>query len=119
MDAESSVAENNLFRYSDAHLLGVIDFMGTVMASIAPLVSIILLYFVHDTGYRLAILCACTVAFSVSLALVTTARRIEVFACTAAWVTPIHNPKTTLLTFSRFASVCIVFVGSTNNSNMG
>jgi hypothetical protein len=83
-DPENPAAENNLFRYSDAHLLGVIDIIGTVIASMTPLVSIIILYFVRNLGYRLAILCACTLAFSVSLALVTKARRIEVFAATAA-----------------------------------
>jgi hypothetical protein len=84
LDAEHHATDSNLFRYSDAHLLGAIDMMGTVIASMTPLVSIIILYFVKNMGYRLAILCTCTLAFSLSLALITKARRIEIFACTAA-----------------------------------
>jgi hypothetical protein len=83
-DAENPASESNLFHYSDSHVLGAIDILGTVIASMTPLVSIIILYFVENLGYRLAILCACTLIFSISLTLVTKARRIEIFACTAA-----------------------------------
>ncbi|TVY57299.1 hypothetical protein LSUE1_G009182 [Lachnellula suecica] len=75
---------SNLLHYADSHVLGVIDVLGTILASMTPLVSIIALYFVQSLGFRLAIVCSFTLLFSVSLALVTRARRIEVFACTAA-----------------------------------
>ena len=55
-DPEGQAAETNLFHYSDAHLLAIIDILGTVIASMTPLVSIIILYFVQNLGYRLAIL---------------------------------------------------------------
>jgi hypothetical protein len=97
-DPENQAAENNLFHYSDSHLIGAIDIAGTAIASMTPLVSIIILYFVQNLGYRLAILCACTFAFSVCLALVTKARRIEVFACTAAWVSSFWKKTTHRLT---------------------
>ncbi|KAH8586242.1 hypothetical protein B0O99DRAFT_695692 [Bisporella sp. PMI_857] len=48
---------------------------------------------------RLGIVCAFTLSFSLILALATGARRIEIFAATAA-----------------FASVQVVFVGSTSSS---
>jgi len=83
-DPEGQGAETNLFHYSDAHLLGTIDLLSTVIASMAPLVPTVILYFVHNLGYRLAILCACSLVFSFCLTLVTKARRIEIFACTAA-----------------------------------
>jgi hypothetical protein len=81
---EKEAAENNLFHYSDSHLLRVIDTIATLMASMAPLVSILILYFVQNLGYRLAIVCVFTLAFSTSLSVITKARRIEIFACTAA-----------------------------------
>ena len=83
-DPENQAVESNLFHYSDSHVLGVIEILGTVMSSVTPLISIIILYFVGNLGYRLAILCACTLIFSTSLAFFTKARKIEVFACTAA-----------------------------------
>jgi len=83
-DPDNPGQESNLFHYSDSHVLGAIDILGTVVASMTPLVSIIVLYFVKNPGSRLAILCAFTLAFSMSLALVTKARRIEIFAATAA-----------------------------------
>jgi len=85
-DPEKAISECNLFRYTDSHVLGVIDLLGTILASMTPLVSIIVLYFAQNLGVRLIVVCIFTLLFSLSLALVTKARRIEVFACTAAWV---------------------------------
>lgn len=83
-DSEDQTVGSNLFHYSDSHVIGAIDTLGTVIASMAPLVSIIILYYVKSMGARLGVLCACTFLFSVGLAFVTKARRIEIFACTAA-----------------------------------
>ncbi|KAH6713001.1 hypothetical protein BKA61DRAFT_675254 [Leptodontidium sp. MPI-SDFR-AT-0119] len=102
LESGASEIRSSLFRYSDAHVIGFIDILGTVIASMTPLTSIIILYFVQNLGVRLGVLCACTFLFSMSLAIVTKARRIEVFACTAA-----------------FASVQVVFVGSTSSLGCG
>lgn len=83
-DPEHLDQESNLFHYSDSHVLGAIDMLGTAIASMAPLISIVVLYFIKDLGVRLGVLCAFTLAFSVSLSVVTKARRIEIFAATAA-----------------------------------
>lgn len=83
---ESQDVEGNLYRYSDSHIVWIIDILGTTLASMTPLVAIIILYFVTNLGARLGVLCACTFIFSIALRLVTNGRRIEIFACTAAWV---------------------------------
>ncbi|KAH8685800.1 hypothetical protein BGZ60DRAFT_523079 [Tricladium varicosporioides] len=83
-DPEDQCSESNLFQYSDSHMITVVDMLGTVLASATPLISIIILYFVRNLGLRLIILCAFTLLFSLSLAVVTKARRVEIFACTAA-----------------------------------
>jgi hypothetical protein len=48
------------------------------------MVSIIVLYVVNNTSVRLGLVCAFTLIFSLVLALATEARRIEIFAATAA-----------------------------------
>lgn len=84
IDVEDTQKKSNLFRYSDSHVLGTIDLVGTVIASMIPLVSVVILYWVQNLGARLGIICAFTLLFSTGLAGVTRARRIEIFACTAA-----------------------------------
>jgi hypothetical protein len=61
-----------------------VDFLGTVLASLAPLSSILVLYFIQDMSARLGVVCALTVIFAVVVKLATRARRVEVFAVTAA-----------------------------------
>jgi len=48
------------------------------------MISIIILYIVHDIKVRLGLVCVFTFMFSLVLALATKARRIEIFAATAA-----------------------------------
>ena len=60
--------------------------VGVILASIIPAASIFTLYFVSDMVDRLGILLAFSALFSICLALFTTARRIEIFAATAAYV---------------------------------
>ncbi|KAH8685797.1 hypothetical protein BGZ60DRAFT_523076 [Tricladium varicosporioides] len=95
-DPENPGAQSNAFEYSDKHIIRTIDILGSIVASMTPLLSVVILYFVKSLGTRLAVLCIFTLLFSICLALVTKARRIEIFACTAA-----------------FASVQVVFVGTT------
>jgi hypothetical protein len=83
-DVENPNIKGHLFHYSNANINKTIDILATMLASMAPLLSTIALFFVHDLGRRLAVLCAFTMMFSMSLAIVTNARRVEIFACTAA-----------------------------------
>lgn len=91
--------QSNLHRYSDQHVEAVTNFLGTVFSSIAPLISIVVLSFVSNPKARLGLVCAFTMLFSVCLAVATKARRVEIFAATAA-----------------FASVQVVFIGSSNSN---
>jgi hypothetical protein len=74
----------NMLSYSDNHIMWVVEIFGTALASLAPMSSIVLLYFVKDMLARLGIVCAFTVVFAAILRVATRARRVEVFAITAA-----------------------------------
>jgi hypothetical protein len=68
-----------------------------MVSAVLPTASIFALYYAHNTPTRLGIIMAFSVSFSVVLALCTTAKRVEIFAASAA-----------------FASVQVVFVGGVN-----
>jgi hypothetical protein len=56
----------------------------TMIASILPLGSIIILYVVENNAVRLGIIVVLTALFSLALALMTNSRTIEIFAATSA-----------------------------------
>lgn len=70
--------------YDDDQVGAVTDLLGTVLSSLAPLISIIALSFVKSEKARLGLICTFTLFFSFCLAVATKARRIEIFAATAA-----------------------------------
>jgi len=70
--------------------------IGTIISALLPILSVVVLYCVKNMWVRLALVAVFTVLFSLVLSLIAPAKRIEVFAATAA-----------------FASVQVVFVGST------
>lgn len=70
--------------YHDPSLYNLLSLVSTTIASVFPILAIVLLHLVTKTSARLAIIGAFTAAFSICLSLVTKARRIEVFAATAA-----------------------------------
>lgn len=64
-----------------------------VLASLLPVVCIAVLYKINSIGWRLGAMAFFTAAFTVVLAIFTSAREIEVFAGTAAYVlTPLPLP---------------------------
>jgi hypothetical protein len=69
--------------YSDDRLRLPASIMSTVLSSLLPLASIVVLYLVHDMTKRLVIVGVFTTAFSVLLALLTDIKRSENFAATA------------------------------------
>jgi hypothetical protein len=79
-------ADLTVVHYDDAHLQIPAVVLSTFLASLLPVLSIVILYLVESMPERLAIVAVFTSAFSVALALVTTATRVENFAATAAWV---------------------------------
>lgn len=76
--------EPGLFEYSDKQLLRASDVIGALLSSLLPISSLLALYFVSNLLARLGIVTAFTILFSMTLLLVTTARKVEVFAATAA-----------------------------------
>jgi len=96
-ESESLDLESNVFFYRDTHIYRVATILGTLLSSLIPIAAIIVLSLVENMRARLGIVSVFTAVFSVSLSLVTEGKRVEIFAATAA-----------------FASVQVVFVGSTN-----
>lgn len=89
--------ENGLVHYKDTTLSGITRVLTILVSSLLPSASIFALYFVESLINRLGVIMGFSVLFSISLAVFTSAQRIEIFAATAA-----------------FASVQVVFVGSTS-----
>ncbi|CZR66678.1 uncharacterized protein PAC_16579 [Phialocephala subalpina] len=89
---------SNLHHYDDRHVQVITNVLGTMFSSFAPLLSIVVLSFVSSPKARLGLVCAFTILFSCCLAVATKARRVEIFAASAA-----------------FASVQVVFIGSSNS----
>ncbi|MCJ1387159.1 hypothetical protein MMC17_010292 [Xylographa soralifera] len=81
--------ESGLVEYADAMLLGIADIIGTILSSLMPISSVITLYFVPNLLVRLGIV-TFTLLFSITLRLVTKARRVEIFAATAAYDAPLY-----------------------------
>jgi hypothetical protein len=81
---ESFDLESNVFLYRDSHFYYIANIVGTLIASLIPIGSIVILYFVTYMPIRLATLSLFTAIFSVALSLVTSAKRVEIFAATAA-----------------------------------
>jgi hypothetical protein len=75
--------ESEICLYEDGKVAMVMNILSTVVASMLPIASIVILYFVHNTLDRLVIAVAFTGLFALCLALTTRARRVEIFAATS------------------------------------
>ncbi|KAI3325941.1 hypothetical protein HD806DRAFT_532594 [Xylariaceae sp. AK1471] len=102
-DEESTVGgmppSTSLYYYSDRRIRIALNIFGAVFSSIIPTLSIIVLFFVHEMLARLGLVVLFTFIFSLTMCLATKAKRYEIYAATAA-----------------FASVQVVFVGTTGSS---
>jgi hypothetical protein len=76
-------AQGGFSKYDDARLIAIIEVISTVISSMLPISSIIILYFISSLPARLGIILAYTALFSIALAIFTKARRIEIFAATS------------------------------------
>ena len=74
----------NLTDYSDKAIVKVSSILATVVSSVFPIVGVIILFFVEDLLARIGIVASLTAVFSAVLAVVTRARKVEIFAATAA-----------------------------------
>lgn len=81
---ESFDLESNIFLYRDSHFHHIANIVGTLISSLIPIGSIVVLYFITDMPVRLVIVCLFTAIFSIALSLVTSGTRVEIFAATAA-----------------------------------
>ena len=78
-DPESGISE-----YSNTRIKVVVDILGTLLSSLFSLLSIVTLYCISSMPVRLGVVAAFTTVFAMALALLTTARRVEIFAATSA-----------------------------------
>ena len=74
----------NTVYYSETSILRFTLVVGTILACLLPVASVVLLYLVKDMSTRLGIIAAFTAAFSMALCLVTSARTVDIFTATAA-----------------------------------
>lgn len=89
VDTESNTAGDStdvshVWYYSSKTLQRIATAIIMVVSSLVPLTSIIILSFVGNLAKRLGIVCGFTLGFSLILTFSTSARRIEIFAATAA-----------------------------------
>jgi len=73
-----------LYQYDETTLGIIVRVITTVIASILPLCSVVVLDVVQTNGLRLGIIVILTALFSLALSLMTSARKIEIFAATCA-----------------------------------
>ena len=73
-----------MIRYRNSKLLRIADILSTITSSALPIASIIALNFIDRMIIRLVAIALFTMTFSLILTIVTSARRIEIFAATAA-----------------------------------
>lgn len=83
--------EAQYFEYSDKKILRTANILSSVISSVLLVGSIVILAFVKDLYIRLGVVALFTQMFSLALVLVTNARKVEMFAATAAYV-PISLP---------------------------
>jgi hypothetical protein len=80
--AEDPASE--ICHYPDRKIVRAMDVLSIVIASMLPIASIVILYFVEQAIDRLIIAVAFTGLFALCLAVTTRARRVEVFTATSA-----------------------------------
>lgn len=72
--------------YPEKLLETITSVLSTILSSLLPVVSIVVLYLVQSMPARLGIIATFTAGFSVVLSIITSATRSENFAATAAYV---------------------------------
>jgi hypothetical protein len=77
-------ATAGVVHYSDSTINRILNLVGTILSSLFPIVSIVVLYLVNYMPARISIIAAFTAIFSLCLAVMTRARRVEIFAATTA-----------------------------------
>ena len=86
-----------LFEYQDTKFNGAANTISIVLSSLLPPASIFALYYVQRTPVRLGLIMVFSALLAGCLAILTNAKRVEIFAVTVA-----------------LASVQVVFIGTNN-----
>jgi hypothetical protein len=76
--------ENNIRVYDEKIVIRAADMIGTAISSSLPVLAVAVLYCIQSMLTRLGIVALFTVLFSLALMATTKAKRIEIFAATAA-----------------------------------
>ncbi|KAF7537782.1 hypothetical protein G7054_g3449 [Neopestalotiopsis clavispora] len=84
-DPEKTDIGEGICDYKDNVLVAIVRVATTVVASLLPMISVVALFFVHSYSLRLVVIILASGFFSLVLQLMTSARKIEVFAATAAY----------------------------------
>lgn len=84
MGAKKGRDSNGVWHYEDAAFVAMVNTISTVLSSLLPTTSILILYMVQRPGARLAIIMGFTALFSLILTTLAKARRIDIFAATTA-----------------------------------
>ncbi|KAH0834597.1 hypothetical protein FOPE_03745 [Fonsecaea pedrosoi] len=74
----------NFAEYSDTAITQAANLLGTVLASLLPVVAIIVLYLIEGMGIRLGLVAVFSALFSTCLWFLNDGRLIEVFSATSA-----------------------------------
>jgi hypothetical protein len=84
MKTSSVHGSAHLMEYSDKAIFKFSSVAATVISSVFPVVGVIILFFVKNLLARIGIIAGLTAIFSFCLAIMTEARKVEIFAATAA-----------------------------------
>ncbi|KAI1870311.1 uncharacterized protein JN550_005239 [Neoarthrinium moseri] len=84
-DPEAAGLGDGIYNYRESLLAGLVKVVTTVVASLLPLLSIVVLFMIESDEMKLGVIVAFSALFSLALASMTNARRIEIFAATSAF----------------------------------
>lgn len=73
-----------LYSYDDKLLSTIVFSISTIIASVLPICSVVVLYYVQSPDMKLGLAVAFCACFAIALVLLTNAKKVEVFASTAA-----------------------------------
>lgn len=76
--------DGKVYQYSKRTYSAANRIIGAMSSAIVPMASIITLYAIRNPNVRVGLVCVFALVFCLLLSLLTKARRIEIFAATAA-----------------------------------
>jgi len=71
--------------YSQSRIRSAVRLLAIIVSSILPILSIIVLYYIHSEKIRLSLIVVFTVLCSIFLAFLTSATNVEIIAATSTY----------------------------------